>query len=374
MAQEHEKENNTYYIDVNGYVRYRDSKRLVHRDLAYKYIYKPNKEKYNLSFGDYIVHHKDGNKLNNKVSNLKIETQKDHEVGHGIAEDKKATNKDVNKVLVDFISQPEVKPVENSNIKEGWIIKPKTTIEIDGRKLRKIIRKKGLPKQQLKKIIRKKESKIDEPPQELIREEEKPKKYQPKTELTIKKDTPIKTVWVSVKEKDYYCNICGRRINHIGNCWPCNTKLKRERNIKRGLKFIGVLILFVAILGVFKHFGVEPQPAQIVQPVIEKNKPTPIILDNAPSMPLPTPSTPKVEPLIVEGSRRDVIITNNQNKSVSVEVTYHITSTWFGADYKETKVFDVEASSKQSFKVYDNAGCDTAPCSVGIVDYKEVDK
>src|SRR3989344_517674 len=75
------------------------------------------------------------------------------------------------------------------------------------------------------------------------------------------------------------------------------------------------------------------------------------------------PLTPEpAQPLIVEGSSTDVIITNNENKKAIVNVTYRIYSRWFGADYNENKLFEVSPNSQQSFRVYDNVGCSSAPC------------
>jgi very-short-patch-repair endonuclease len=85
---------------------------------------------------------------------------------------------------------------------------------------------------------------------------------------------------------------------------------------------------------------------------------------------VPPITNPPIEPIIVEGSKTDVIITNNQNKDTSVNVTYRIFSNWFGIDSTENKIFEVSANNKQSFQVYYNDGCSTAPCSVSIISYK----
>lgn len=71
------------FTDENGYLRWAGDQRLVHRGVAYKKIYLPNKDKYPLSFSQYVVHHKDRNKKNNDVSNLQIITQEEHEGIHG---------------------------------------------------------------------------------------------------------------------------------------------------------------------------------------------------------------------------------------------------------------------------------------------------
>lgn len=70
------------YVDTNGYLRYSDSDKLVHRHVALKKLY--TKDKYPLKFGEYQVHHIDRNKLNNDSSNLIICTEDQHASFHGI--------------------------------------------------------------------------------------------------------------------------------------------------------------------------------------------------------------------------------------------------------------------------------------------------
>ena len=59
------------FIDKRGFLRNKQ-KKLVHRSMAYNSIYKRNREKYRKPFSQYYIVHKDKNKLNNKVSNLKL--------------------------------------------------------------------------------------------------------------------------------------------------------------------------------------------------------------------------------------------------------------------------------------------------------------
>ena len=68
-------------IDKNGYKR-NGYRRLIHRDKAEKLIY--NKGDFELEFWKYDVHHKDGNKLNNRRDNLEILTREEHKKKHGI--------------------------------------------------------------------------------------------------------------------------------------------------------------------------------------------------------------------------------------------------------------------------------------------------
>ena len=72
------------YFDKHGYERgdyhYSD---LIHRQIAYQKIYLPNREKYPLHFDQYQVHHIDGDKRNNHLSNLLIVTEEQHAKLHG---------------------------------------------------------------------------------------------------------------------------------------------------------------------------------------------------------------------------------------------------------------------------------------------------
>ena len=81
---------------------------------------------------------------------------------------------------------------------------------------------------------------------------------------------------------------------------------------------------------------------------------------------------PKIESIVVTGSKTDIIIKNNQQKSISLNVTYRIYSDWFGKDSIETKIFEINAGEEKSFKVYNNDGCNIASCLVSILNFEEV--
>jgi uncharacterized C2H2 Zn-finger protein len=67
---------NKTYIDNNGYLRFNNTNKLVHRWIAEKNIGRKLKP-------DEIVHHKDGNKLNNSPENLYVfSSQKEHQKLH----------------------------------------------------------------------------------------------------------------------------------------------------------------------------------------------------------------------------------------------------------------------------------------------------
>ena len=60
------------YTDKNGYTRYKYTRKLVHRTI-YKKIYDNSEFK----FSECLVYHKDRNKNNNKLDNLKLITPAD---------------------------------------------------------------------------------------------------------------------------------------------------------------------------------------------------------------------------------------------------------------------------------------------------------
>ena len=68
--------NKGYYVDENGYFRYKNSKRLVHRHIAAKYVVRRKLRR------DEIVHHKNGNKLDNRPVNLQVMTWDQHSKLH----------------------------------------------------------------------------------------------------------------------------------------------------------------------------------------------------------------------------------------------------------------------------------------------------
>lgn len=70
------KKKKGYYIDPRGYYRYSNSNRLVHRHIAAKHVVKRR-----LKFGE-VVHHKNGNKLDNRISNLQVMTWDAHNKLH----------------------------------------------------------------------------------------------------------------------------------------------------------------------------------------------------------------------------------------------------------------------------------------------------
>ncbi len=77
-----ELESSKTYTDDFGYMRYSHNGELVHRVIAYKFIYSKNSDKYPGKFSEYIVHHKDHDKRNNHYSNLAVISKKEHQKKH----------------------------------------------------------------------------------------------------------------------------------------------------------------------------------------------------------------------------------------------------------------------------------------------------
>ena len=79
-----ENHNENFYIDAKGYKRYKKDDRLIHRDIAFKEVYRKNKHSFPRRFSEYDVHHIDGNKFNNNPSNLSIKPRDTHSLAHEI--------------------------------------------------------------------------------------------------------------------------------------------------------------------------------------------------------------------------------------------------------------------------------------------------
>jgi hypothetical protein len=77
-------DNEIFYIDKNGYKRYKKDDKLLHREIAFYQVYKKNRATYPRRFSEYDVHHIDGNKLNNNPQNLILKPRDTHELTHEV--------------------------------------------------------------------------------------------------------------------------------------------------------------------------------------------------------------------------------------------------------------------------------------------------
>lgn len=142
-----------------------------------------------------------------------------------------------------------------------------------------------------------------------------------------------------------------------------NSNKKREVIREKKSKWkkyllIGIIILVIAVVG-YSNLN-NQNPVKQTKNYSENNNLNSIS------------NQPKIEPIVVTGSKTEVIIKNNQQKAISLNVTYKIYSRWFGKDSTESKVFEINAGEEKSFKVYNNDGCNTAPCSISILNFEEV--
>lgn len=93
--------------------------------------------------------------------------------------------------------------------------------------------------------------------------------------------------------------------------------------------------------------------------------------------PSPILSTQDLEELkaenqfIVNSTKTTIIINNHRNSSLSLNITYRISSHWFGIDKTTSQIFEVGPNAEQVFTVYDNDGCDSFPCFTEIISYQE---
>jgi hypothetical protein len=75
-----------YERGKKGYVRFPESAAYrniaYHRQVAYHYIYRTHRAAYPQRFGAYVVHHRDGDPLNNVPENLEITTEAAHHAEH----------------------------------------------------------------------------------------------------------------------------------------------------------------------------------------------------------------------------------------------------------------------------------------------------
>lgn len=128
------------YRDKNGYWRGNpEHSDQISRQIAHKEIYLKDRDKYPLSFREYVVHHIDTEKNNNSVKNLYLCTQKEHELIHSYQKENKTkfkSAKEIDKIIkrkhnrklkdISIVKQEEVEP--------SWRNPLSNTLEKEGKK------------------------------------------------------------------------------------------------------------------------------------------------------------------------------------------------------------------------------------------------
>ena len=94
------------YRDKNGYWRGNpEHSDQISRQIAHKEIYLKDRDKYPLSFREYVVHHIDTEKNNNSVKNLYLCTQKEHELIHSYQKENKTKFKSAKEIDIFLINK-----------------------------------------------------------------------------------------------------------------------------------------------------------------------------------------------------------------------------------------------------------------------------
>lgn len=370
------------YEDKQGYLRdtYGD---LIHRRIAYQQIYQKNLKYYESRYGkgvweELAVHHINGIKKDNAIPNLFICSQKEHDLIHSkqIENKKRFSDKyeiqffldstlpKVQKTLPESI-KPKKKRKKKKSKNDKYIdytTKKKTkreskkmdfhpsSIVYGGKKVKFNISDTviGEHRRKLIKELREKEREKMEEEREKARAKERQEESK-RAHIRNQKNYERRLKWREEEDKKW-------KKRGEDN----KKRIKRKSRIRKAA-VIGVIVgLFLFIFIKFLYmFIIIPQPIPNTEPTISTPEPT---------IPTPPP-TPKVEPIIVTSDKTNVIITNNLEETASVEVHFKVDSNWFNYHSEETKIFEVSPKSTESFMVYNNQGCVSAPCGVSIVNF-----
>lgn len=145
------------FIDDLGYLRFKNSGKLVHRFIAKKYIYDKHPEKYKKLFSEYDIHHKDNIKTNNTHTNLEILTREQHIKKHKMLRTKKKSTIITLIVIIAFVIliaslyYPKTEYIDVEIIKEIEVMK-EVPIEVIKEITIKVLDEKQLVEQPIVKV------------------------------------------------------------------------------------------------------------------------------------------------------------------------------------------------------------------------------
>lgn len=297
------------FINKNGYSEGNQHSDLISRKVAYEQIYLKNRDKYPLRFSQYIIHHINGEKLNNSITNLYICTTQEHNQIH----DEQIKNKKR------FKSSNEINSFLKSRIPKG------------------------------QKILNLPFVKITEEPSIWKPITNESTKSLNEMQGRYKKNKNIEKQKIEEQKKKEDLELLKIEQERI-----TQKKIEKQRKRRKKLIIFSVLVIFIILF---------------IMGNLILNKPTSNTLKESFSLEITTPNVPPYE-VFAEGINIKAV--NNQNEEITLLVKYKRISNWFGINEeaeisilllpKEVKIVPDERFS--------NMEMNNAPGNIVLIDYK----
>ncbi len=391
--------NNEYILTEEG--------NLQSREVAKKYIYDKDRDKYQKPFGAYIVHHIDGETFNNSIKNLYICTKEEHDWIHGeqIRKKRKFENsKQIDIFLINkraegnkkltFPEKREIILQEATLTKER---REKLYWETKAKQEKRLVEERKISLQEEKrKEEKEKYEKLQEEKRKIERKEEEKRKRlfkeeQMRREEKERRDTERR----KKKKRRIIGGILGIILIILGIIlfYPDN---KKEENSENNLETI-----IQSFNGIDWYAQGDSSPivrdfcTKVCSPWILNSYSIDIrvkIIDcdcgagrwfDYKSNELKEISLEQYQRgvqdyqnnlLIVQNNGSRIRIANNQDKDISVNVMYRLYSSILGVDITEVETFKISANSEKTFNPYKYAsfGCTDEICNLEIKSYLEI--